>query len=77
MPIIESVRKSRELNPESVGLIYATEFGNSDISASIPGRTFLISYHVLTSTSTTTSTSTATATATAICSSTTSFSLCV
>ena len=75
---VDSLRKSRDINAaDDVGLFYAAEVGAGDISSSVPGRTFLISYYVTTSTSTTTSTATATATATAVCSSTTTYSLCV
>jgi len=79
---IDSVRKSRDMAQGGLDVFLATEMGAPemvapDISGSVPGRTFFISYYILTSTSSTTTTSTVTATATATCSSTTSYSLCV
>merc|ERR1712071_538551 len=73
---VDSLRKSRQEELENVGVFYASECGVEGLQGSVPARTFLISYYVLTSPQTATATSTVTASATAICSSTTTFSLC-
>jgi len=73
---VDSLRKSRQEELENVGVFYASEYGVEGLQGSVPARTFLISYYVLTSTQTATETSTITSSVTAICSSTTTYSLC-
>ena len=76
MHTIDSLRQSRQLDSENNGLLYASELGGGDLSGSIPARTFLLSYHIQTTTKTETSTISAYTKLTPTCFSITDFPNC-